>query len=224
MSFERFLESAAIKPEFGQSRFVKNFKDRQHVSRVELDSDKGCKYLSVGEVYYTKYSNMGVFYVGVVDLSFDAILSIYDVNSQKLLVCRFYKFTADFETFLNKELKRMANANFEARVIGMQNGDKTTAYSVVSFLRAHNLVVVEVDIFGDETRHLAIDVKRGVTFNVLAGNKPYKPGELKNDLTVEQFERALMSTPKQGAANYTTTDVLERLNKKSAKTPSEIIK
>ncbi len=82
--------------------------------------------------------------------------------------------------------------NFEARVIGLQNGENTgELMELLRLLERERLQVFEVDLFGADTRHIAMDAKVGMSFNILMEDRLYKPGELQNRLTEDQFERAL---------------------------------
>ena len=49
--------------------------------------------------------------------------------------------------------------------------------------------LVEVDLFGNEVRHVAIDLKTGLSYNVLIKNIIYKPGELINNLSFDDFSK-----------------------------------
>ncbi|EQD80629.1 hypothetical protein B1A_00688 [mine drainage metagenome] len=83
-------------------------------------------------------------------------------------------------------------SNLEARVIGMQNGsDSAMLKPLLEFLRKQEIPIVEADLFGNETRHIAIDSKQGMSFSILVNNINYRPGELISKLTMDQFRRAL---------------------------------
>ena len=62
----------------------------------------------------------------------------------------------------------------------------------MEFAHALRIPIFEADLFGNSTRHIAIDIYSGMSFNVLLEDKLYKPGELVNNMTREQFERAIM--------------------------------
>jgi hypothetical protein len=51
--------------------------------------------------------------------------------------------------------------------------------------------LVEVDIFGTNTRHIAIDAKLGTSYNILMEDRLYRAGELVNNLTMENFEKVM---------------------------------
>ena len=54
--------------------------------------------------------------------------------------------------------------------------------------------IFEADLFGSDRRNIAIDLKTGTSFNMLTENRLYKPGELANTTTEEQFARELKTT------------------------------
>jgi hypothetical protein len=72
----------------------------------------------------------------------------------------------------------------------MQTGQEFNAlYDISDMVCANGLQLVEVDLFGDETRDIAFDTKLGTSHNVLIYDRLYRAGELKNGMTMEQFER-----------------------------------
>jgi len=81
--------------------------------------------------------------------------------------------------------------NLEARIIGMQKNQDFyfILNQIFDFLISNKIRLVEVDLFGDNTRHIAIDTKLGTSYNVLMEDRIYRPGELVNSTTVENFER-----------------------------------
>lgn len=193
MSFEKFLDEDPAGKGFGSERYVKNFKERQNISKLKLDSDSGCEYLDENVIYHGTYDELGNRYCACVDLVYDAVVVLFDHNRRECLVYRF----ADFDNGRMPEFIRIVGASFgkkgaEARIIGLQNGQEfSTVGQAHSLLRAKGIAIVEIDLFGSEARQLAIDLKMGVTFDVLILNRPYRPGELANKLTISQFERQI---------------------------------
>ena len=47
---------------------------------------------------------------------------------------------------------------------------------------------MEIDMFGEEKRHMAIDMKTGLSYDLLLENRIYRPGELKNDEKEDDFQ------------------------------------
>jgi hypothetical protein len=205
LSFEKFLEGDMEAKDFGSKRYSKVFKEvhitmtpliRQHVSKVKVDEHRKAKYLSIGEVYGGVYdSRLGVRYLVFSPMVFDAMLSVYDSNTGSMMAYRWYKFEAKQKADLEKRIAqlRRKGPNLEARLIGMQNGQPTADIKeAVAFLKAQKLPLVEIDLFGSEIRHIAIDHKLGSSLNMLVENRLYRPGELANMQTMEQFERSVM--------------------------------
>lgn len=144
--------------------------------------------------HFLKYSEF-TRYVLVKDLMFDLFISMYDVNTRDALVFR----TASpldskvLSHSIPKHLGMFKNPNLEMRFIGLQNEQETLSQNM-NDLRNSNalkklkqLSVVEVDIFGTETRHLALDLKTGTPYNLLLLNKIYRPGELTTTIAKEEF-------------------------------------
>lgn len=203
MSFEKFLYDVAFKPGFGSAPYLKNSKERQNVSKIALDSGIGCTYLNIGSFYKERYNAaVGSRYVGSLSLVYDIMLSVFDVNSCTSIVSRFTDFTVPLATKFERELKLLKNTHLEARIIGLQNGSDISPISdIIAFLRKNSLPLVEVDLFGTDTRHICFDTKTGVSFDVLIGNRLYKPGELANKLTQAQFQRESSPATTPEAAN-----------------------
>lgn len=193
MSFEKTLDLDSQNTEFGSSPYLKNYKERQNVSKVDLDSDKGCRYLSDGEVYTGTYSATAPEYIAATNLTYDLFFSLFDVNTGAMFATRYYRFNPKLPEKVRAWLAKAPQpANIEARVIGMQTGElKMPIERTIVYMRKTKFRLVEIDLFGSDARHVAIEAKRGVTFDVLVESRPYKPGELRNTMTVEQFERTL---------------------------------
>ena len=198
MSFEKFLDECNSKEGFGKELYIRSFKERQNLSKLRLDSDSGCEYLNAKGMYVGRYDEMGKRYAACANLVYDAMLVVFDQSSRRALVYRFGEFVKEDEAVLSKHMKDF-DANSEARLIGLQNGQRfgavEKAYSLIS---RRGIGVFEVDLFGNEQRHVAIDLKTGVTFDVLMLNRPYRPGELVNRLTREQFERSSAGAAQNG--------------------------
>ncbi len=196
MSFEKFLDEDASKEGFGKERYIRNFKERQNLSRLRLDSDSGCEYLNAQGIYVGSYDALGKRYVACTDLVYDAMLVVFNQSSRRALVYRFGEFGKEDDAMLSKYMKDFG-ADSEARLIGLQNGQQFSAVEkAYSLTFSRRIGVFEIDLFGNEQRHVAVDLKTGATFDVLVLNRPYRPGELVNRQTREQFERSSMSTAK----------------------------
>ncbi|MCL5430578.1 MAG: hypothetical protein M1504_03845 [Candidatus Marsarchaeota archaeon] len=191
MSFEKFLDLGLDNKDFNKTRFTMCHKERQNISKVRLDSDSGCRYTITGDTLaFSHEERLGTRYIAALSMSYDVFLTIFDINNSIGLVSRFLKFEKEQQTLLKDHMKRFRRANLEARVIGMQNDEGVdTMNEVNSFIKASKLQVNEIDLFGNEFRNIAIDLKTGLTFDVLVENRQYKPGELINKATQEQVER-----------------------------------
>ncbi len=202
MSFEKFLEENLASPNFNRGRFVYNFKERQNISASRLDSDSGCVYSTLGETWTIKFSEKeGKRYIACIDVIHDLVLSVYDVNSSTLIVHRFGEWKKERDDQLAKQLGSIKGANLEARIIGMQHNEfYNSLIAAFGFIKRSRIPLVEIDLFGNERRHVAFDAKTGISFDVLVNNKPYKPGELLWQAAPEQLQRSMMTAPPtQGA-------------------------
>lgn len=193
LSFEKSLDIDMTTPDFGKAKYAMTFKKRPNLSRVRLDSTSGCRFVEVGQWTLLQHEEkLGMRYAACTNITYDSVLSIYDVNRQLIMVYRFYTFDYRIGAAMVKRLGNIKDLNVEARLIGMQNGQGSSKLdSIYEFLRQNKVPIMEVDLFGGESRNVAFDVKTGISFNVLAENRPYKPSELNNPMTMEQFERTL---------------------------------
>ena len=189
MGFEEVVARDLQQKDFGSLRYVMQYKERSHISASKVDEFGSSVYVDVDSSAIARYSDGGTpAYLAAKNLSYDWLVTLYDINSCTGGLWRIYKkgCIGGLEKF-EKGLGR--RANIEARVIGLQNGHNTpTVKNVLSHLTEQNIPVMEVDLFGDELRHIAFDLKRGMTFDMLLENRIYRPGELKNGLTADQFE------------------------------------
>ena len=146
--------------------------------------------LKVNEVKLLEYSD-GSRYLLVKDIGFDLFISIYDVDSRSLLGVRMSQAPT------NDEIVKVANMvlkqrmrNVEIRIIGMQNGSPDLLTAMSRVRRDLKGRLLEVDLFGNEIRHVAIDAKTGTSYNLLLLNRIYRPGELINTAKEETFNKS----------------------------------
>jgi hypothetical protein len=192
LSFEKFLEEDSLRVEFNKAPYVKNFKERQNISKNRLDPPVSqSKYLKVGEYFTQRYDEvLGYRNVAALQLTFDLLLSVYDGNSKTIFAYRFMDWPSDMEMRLEKDLRALRAPSLELRIIGMQNGQGWKSISdIVPFIKKRGIGVFEIDLFGKEIRHVSVDMKTGTSMDILVNNRLYKPGELVNSTTLEQFER-----------------------------------
>lgn len=197
MSFESILKTE-IKKELNKKEYLQSFKPRPHISKSKVDEFNDIAYLKVGEVNGVHHTDeLSPRYIAATNLTYDAIMSIFDVNTKKLAVYRFYlspgKIKTDLKKYVDVLKASKPKPNLEARLIGMQNGQDYYLLldEMADFFIANKIKLVEIDLFGTEMRHVAIDSKLGMSFNILLEDRHYRPGELTNSMTVENFEAQL---------------------------------
>ena len=129
-------------------------------------------------------------YLIVRDLTFDLFASIYDVNSKHIVAMRMSAPLASegLERF-RKATAPLKRPKFEFRAIGMQDNDTTLVNSIIEIRKAAKTLLVEADLFGNQTRHLIIDLLTGKPCSLLLLNRIYRPGELINQAKKEDFDR-----------------------------------
>ncbi len=198
MSFEHLFKDK-IKGEINKSEFIMSSKERPHISKAKIDMYSKARYVGVGSFEYIRYVNeLDERYLAATDISYDTVLCIHDVNTSKTILYRFFEFDELLGAKLLSQVRSLTpRPNLEIRIIGMQNNQDFSFLNEISdFIIGNRIKLVEVDLFGDSTRHIAIDTKLGMSMNILMENRIYRPGELANSMTIENFEARLGASTK----------------------------
>lgn len=188
MEFWHAYTSALSNPEFGSSRSLIAAMERNTAS-LHAVSQRSIK-LALNSSVKSTFDPLGKRYVIADNITFDILVSIYDVNSTKTLAFRISN--SSIEKPLKIEIKNFSESikrpNFELRCIGLQNGNTGSANIVNELYKAVKGSLTEVDIFGNETRHICIDMKTGLTYDLLLENRRYRAAELVNKMTKAEFD------------------------------------
>ncbi len=188
VSFENIFKENLEK--LGNSRYWESYEDRAHISKQKLDKFKEVKYLTKDESLTFEYATvLSERYIAATNITDELFISVYDINSKKIFVQRFMVSDQDddkleeFEIYLN----RNKDKSIEVRLFGMQNGvDLKSLRRILNIILKYKVPVSEIDLFGNEIRHIAIDLKIGTSFNILMENRLYRPGELINSNNATQ--------------------------------------
>lgn len=192
MSFEDIFVNDAKKGGMGAGPYLMSSKPRPNMSRIVLDADRNARYVELNGFQRLEYGPARERYLAAINLTYDAIITVYNINSRELGMFRFYAFDdrardaiGGFIEGLHKPL------NLEVRLIGFQTGQEVGSLGAIAdFLKKRRLRLVEADLFGNNVRHVSVDSMLGMDFEVLLENRVYRPGELKNTMTLDQFLRA----------------------------------
>jgi hypothetical protein len=196
VGFENLLKDNIKNEDLNKSRYVITSKGRPHVSKSKIDTYSNAIYLNLGESKTIIYSDRSdERYLATLNITYDILVSIFDVNTGKLFVYRTYKLDNAVKETIKKYIESMKKhkPNFEARIIGFQNNQDfyLPIRELLSIFMLSGIEVVEVDLFGNEIRNISIDIKLGSTYNLLTNDRAYRPGELENNMTLENFEAEL---------------------------------
>lgn len=201
MGFERLLLEEMKNEGFGSSRYWAGSKERAHSSKSAIDSNSNSVQIGVYETRRADYIGWkGERYLVAEGVGYDLLLSIYEANCARLVALRAYNGKGFDRKCVLGMIKRISSPKpkMEARMIGMQNNDPVAPLrQIAEFLIGNGIPVVEADLFGVEIRNIAIDLKTGTSYNVLLQDRSYRPGELANALTREDFERSAMGAAKK---------------------------
>ncbi|MCL5093285.1 MAG: hypothetical protein M1128_02350 [Candidatus Marsarchaeota archaeon] len=193
MSFEIMLFNAFKADGFNSKQFFLSFKDRAHISKSKLDADESTEYLNADESNTIMNRNeIGKRYISAMNVTYDLLFSVYEINSMSLFCARIFKSEDEVKRKLGVFIKRFKKPNFEVRIFGMQNNESPILIGrLLEVVKTYKLGVYEVDLFGDQTRNIAFDAKNGMSFNILMNDRIYRAGELKTNLTEDQFKAQL---------------------------------
>ncbi len=192
MSFENIFLAELRGNGFGSAEYTRTFKKRPHISKSKIDAYSNCGYLGSGAFFSANgYKQTDQRYIAATQLTYDMIISLYDVNSGSVAVARFAEFSTPLRTQLERFSASIKRPNFEFRIIGMQDGQSLEPlYGISEMITQCKLHLFEADLFGKQTRHIAIDRHSGMSYSILLNDRVYKPGELANTMTLEQFQRS----------------------------------
>ncbi|MGC9037352.1 MAG: hypothetical protein ACP5IK_01400 [Candidatus Micrarchaeia archaeon] len=185
--FKAYLD--AKRQGFGNAQIRIASAERPHISLSSLRAN--FVEIGYGQSAMVEYAEKR--YVLAKSLDYDLLISIYDVNSGHVFAFRAIK-QEDMKKLLYNFIKKLKKPNLELRAIGMQNlregyGTDLLANIELAYTTLKpNVKLVELDLFGNETRHIAIDAKTGSSNDVLIYDRFYKPGELTTQTSLEQFQ------------------------------------
>ena len=181
------------------------------------------RHLSIGDSAVTHAREDRVDYINASNLTYDMLFSIYDFNSGRIAVARFDRFTDETRQHMQGFVRSLKSPNLEARMIGLQDGHGSEeASKVLDFINKNSISLNEADLFGTEIRHVSIETKRGMTMDLLLLDRVYRPGELRNPQTYEQFLRGELpqAAPQpQGASTAAEKPAVEPTPKQPFKSP-----
>ncbi|MHB1829899.1 MAG: hypothetical protein ACYCO0_00735 [Candidatus Micrarchaeaceae archaeon] len=127
-------------------------------------------------------------YVTAKNLTYDLLLTVYDVNTRSTLAARITReLGKDDWVKLRSSIRKVENPNFELRVIGLQNNFVEPLAGLDVFYKELGCTLMEIDLFGNNVRHIAFDAKTGVPYDLLLANRLYRPGELVCQLSRDKF-------------------------------------
>ncbi|BCS91028.1 MAG: hypothetical protein ARM1_0485 [Candidatus Micrarchaeota archaeon] len=175
------------------------FNDRLHISKSILDEFEQTYYLGYNdkkEIINFKKGVSDKRYIAALDLSYDIFLTLYEINSRSLFGIRALpENLINFYTELNRFVRslKLKKKRFEIRIFGLQNN-----YGADYIRELYNILdnklklpIVEIDLFGNELREIAVDAYTGLSYKILKFNRLYKPNELLNTISLEQFKASI---------------------------------
>lgn len=171
--------------DFGAKRLLLDTGQRWNASLGQI-SDRAV-YLDLNHVIFHAYSEAKR-YVLCRNISFDLLLTAYEVNTRNFFGMRPTKEVSGEEWHqIRAWFEKLKRPNLEFRAIGMQNDYRELEGNIDGLRRTAKGRFMEIDVFGNETRHIAIDLKTGASYNLLLENRIYRQGELMDLIKSEEY-------------------------------------
>ena len=196
MDFWDALGAQRAKAGFGSERLVLSSKssvialNRPHTS-LSMVKDKGTD-LGINQAATAKFAETQSRYLIASGLSYELLLTIFDVNSMSGIAMRIGKPLDKSELeVLGKKIASFGKANLEMRAIGLQSGDSSTLAAVDQVRKLCKAKLIEVDLFGTLSRNVAFDLRTGTCYDILMLDRAYKAGELVNGVKPEEYKASL---------------------------------
>lgn len=187
MDFWKAYQTARASGDFGRQRLCLRSRDRVHAS---LSAVEPCgTRIEINRCIAAAYSE-GARYMMAEDLTYDLLVSLYDVNSSSAVLLRASS-PLDKKTLagIGRRLGRMGKPNLEVRAVGLQSGDPAMLDSLGKIQGMAKCDLQEVDLFGTNARHVVFDLKVGMMLDLLPLNRLFRPDELVNGLGLDGFAR-----------------------------------
>ena len=146
MDFWGIYKNSEMSPGFGQARLTLCARDRIHISNSAIADY--CTPIGPDTGFSRKYDERSR-YVLAGDLTYDLLVSIYDVNSSRAFLLRLSNPLSEIAfKRVAATIKSLARPNLEMRVIGLQNGATGPLGTVRELIKHAKFSLQEVDIFG----------------------------------------------------------------------------
>jgi hypothetical protein len=198
MSFNRILDEGLLDKGFSAAprRLSSKEQGRDHMSFSKILANDNSIEILTGTMEVYKYAGqLSRRYLFFRDLSYDFAITVYDNNTSGALILKLFDCGKDTLKAVRAKLATFKNPNFEARVIGLQtNQDFACMARIADYLIDSKINIVDVDLFGTDTRQIAFDLKLGTAYNVLMQDKIYKAGENKTAISYEEFAAKVVET------------------------------
>ncbi len=172
---------------FGTAQILLNTGDR-HNSSLAHYLDR-CIEIKPNSSIYKNYSYESR-YIRFPNITFDLVMTFFDVNTSSIFAFRTsQEFTNNELLKITSVIKKMESTNLECRAIGMQNNYLELLPNIKNIHKKIPCKLAELDLFGKEQRNILIDTKTGMSYNLLMENRIYRPGELLNKISYDEFEK-----------------------------------
>jgi len=165
------------RPGYGTKQITLNTGARHNLSLKMVSAGTS---LSPGEWTFRPYSEEKRYLV-MSDIGLDLLVTLFDVNSGSVLAIRTQTDITEADAAAaRRSLSAIKRPNIEMRAIGLQNNSNGPEGTILKARKLLPNVLAEIDLFGDSKRHIVMDTKTGMTYNLLMLNRIYRPGELLN--------------------------------------------
>ena len=176
-------------PGFGLGQLLLRSGERWNTSLGSI-VDKSMD-LGINNAVFQKY-NESRRYIMIKDMTYDLMFTAYDINSRAVFAARITENIDERDwSRIVSLLRRIRNPNLEFRFIGLQNGYADCLGVADRAARRLRGRFAEFDLFGTSTRHIALDTKTGVPYDLLLLDRIYRAGELACQVKLEDFKKTI---------------------------------
>ena len=193
MDYWNAKNSETLRKGFGMQRMVLSSKssvvalNRPHTSLSMLNGR--AREIARSTAFAQGFELSGTRYVLAKDLTYELFVSLYDVNSGAGIFLRpTYPLDSGDIKKLRSMILKLKKPNLEIRTIGMQSGDASLMKVVDELHNALKVDMIEMDFFGNTVRHIAVDLKTGMSYDVLLLDRIYRAEELLTTEKRNEFE------------------------------------
>ena len=194
MDYWDVKNTETLKDNFSKQRLILSSKtsitslNRPHTSLVVVA--ERARELNRNQAFFQQIDEPNLRYIIAKNVTYELFVSIYNVNSGGAIVLRpTWPLDSREVQKIKDTIRKFDRPNLEMRFMGMQNGDASLMKVVDELHNEIKADMIEMDFFGKSARHIALDLKTGMSYDVLLFDREYRAEELVTSEKPEDFKR-----------------------------------